>query len=456
MDVCEFLRPFRERFEGAGLPRRAWTEFEEIALAYRGGASGLVPWNEVEAPAAEDLVALEELPVEPGKDGLQDLAWIVLNGGLGTTMEMAGAKSLVPVKGEFTFLDLIVRHVMALRDHLGVRLPLLFMNSFATQADTVAALTAYPDLAVPGLPLEFCQHQFPRIRESDGAPFGAAEDREAWAPPGHGNLFAALESSGALAALLEKGIRWAFVSNADNLGASPHPGLRAHLERERREFAMEVTPKTAVDVKGGTLVRRRGRLELLELAQVPPGREGDFQDLRRFPAFNTNNLWVDLRALASRLERGGLQLPLIVNRKQVGSTAVIQLETAMGAAIGSFPRAVGVVVPRARFAPVKTTEDLLVRRSDAFVVGEVAPLVPNPRRDPALGPPVVKLDARYYRSVPGLDLRIPAAPSLLRARSLDVLGDVRLGRAVEIVGEVRVEAPGPGPYWVADGSVLSG
>ncbi len=456
MEERDLLLPFRERFDGAGLPSQAWAEFEPMARAYWGGASGGVPWEEVEAPGPGDLVSLQDLPAETGEAGLRDLVWIVLNGGLGTTMEMDRAKSLVPVKGELTFLDLLAGHVLELRRRWGVDLPLLFMNSFATREDTVAALAAHPALAVPGLPPEFCQHQFPRLREADGRPFGDAGDRDAWAPPGHGNLFAALESSGALASLLARGIRWAFVSNADNLGASPHPSIRRHLEERGLAFGMEVTPRTAADVKGGTLVRRRGRLELLELAQVPAGHEAEFQDVTRFPAFNTNNLWVDLRALADRLGQGGLRLPLIVNRKRVASTAVVQLETAMGAAIGAFDRAGGVVVPRSRFAPVKTTDDLLVRRSDAFVLGQEAPLAVNPGRDPALGVPVVTLDPRYYRSVPGLDLRIPEPPSLLAARRLEVRGDVRFGRSVAIRGEVRVEAPGPAPRCVADGTVLSG
>lgn len=96
---------------------------------------------------------------------------------------------------------------------------------------------------------------------------------------------------------------------------------------------------------------------------------------RRHKFFNTNNLWVNLDKLDTALtENGGLlKLPLIMNKKTVNprdaaSTPVFQLETAMGSAIGCFDDASAIVVPRSRFAPVKTTNDLFVLRSDAYAV----------------------------------------------------------------------------------------
>ncbi len=459
MELDAALRAFRERFTRAGEPEEAWEAFEAMYRAYRSGQTGQMPWEEVAPPAPEDLVPLESLDTEAtrraGAARMDRVVWIVLNGGLGTSMRMNRAKSLVPVKGSLTFLDLIARHVKGLRERTGVDLPVVFMNSFATREDTLRALEPY-DLPVRGIPLDFVQHRFPRIREEDGLPFGDPDDPAAWAPPGHGNIYAALRSSGLLDRLLEAGVRWAFVSNADNLGASPHPGILGFVAEQGIQFVMEVTPKTAADVKGGTLVRRDGRLELLEIAQVPAEHVEEFQDLDAFPVFNTNNLWFDLKALRERVAQGGLCLPLIVNRKEVEGTRVVQLEVAMGAAIGRFPRAAGVVVDRRRFAPVKTTDDLLVRRSDVYVVGTHSPLEPNPARDPGLGPPVVRLDPAYYRSVPDLDLRIPWPPSLVEALRLEVKGDVRFGRGVRVRGRVRIENPGPAPLEIPDGAVLAG
>ncbi|GAB4246285.1 UTP--glucose-1-phosphate uridylyltransferase [Deferrisoma sp.] len=460
LPIEEALARFEAMFREAGEPPEAFETFARLYRRYRQGETGTVEWDRIEPAGPEQMVPLEAADTpEARREGERrwgELVWIVLNGGLGTSMKMDRAKSLVPVKGNRSFLDLLADHVLRLRRRTGVELPVLFMNSFATRDDTLRAL-AGKGLEVRGLPLDFVQHRFPRIREDDGGPLGAAGDRDAWAPPGHGNLYAALAGSGVLERLLDAGIRWAFVSNADNLGASPHLGLLGHLANENLQFALEVTPKTEADVKGGTLVVKDGRLELLEIAQVPPGREAEFQDIRRFRVFNTNNLWVDLAAVRDLVSQGrGLELPLIVNRKEARGVGVVQLETAMGAAIGAFERSRGIVVGRERFAPVKTTDDLLARRSDAYVPGDESPLVPNPERDPALGPLVIRLDPRYYRSVADLDLRIPDPPSLVRARRLEVRGDVRFGRGVVVVGDAIVENPGGEPLRVPDGERLGG
>lgn len=455
---------FEARMREAAVSDGAREAFHRMYRAYRSHPAAAVRWDEVAPPDPGDLVDLSALEgpecEQRGRVERGRLVWIVLNGGLGTSMKMDRAKSLLPVKGDLTFLDLTARHVLSLRERWGEALPLVFMNSFATRRDTREALGGYPlTVAHPErgpLPVDFLQDRFPRIREVDGLPFGEAAAPEAWAPPGHGNLYPALAGSGLLAELLGRGYRWAFVSNADNLGASPHPGILGFLAREGLAFAMEVTDKTAADVKGGTLIRRAGRLELLEIAQVPADHVADFQDVGRFPVFNTNNLWVDLRTLAERLATGPLDLPLIVNRKRVGRTAVVQLESAMGAAIGAFARSAGIRVGRHRFAPVKTTDDLLVRRSDAYVLGERSPLVPNPARAPALGPPVVRLDPAHYGSVPELDRRIPEPPSLVRAGALRVQGDVRFGAGVVVRGDVELVNPGPDPLWIEPGTVLAG
>lgn len=463
MNTDEAVLRIATELAASGMADVAVRTFERMYRAYRGGESGLLPWEEIQPLEPGDLVPLAELEGAHG-DGegapLAQVAWIVLNGGLGTSMKMERAKSLVPVRGSDTFLDLLARHVVSLRKRWNAPIPLLFMNSFATRDDTLSALARHGLCADgaggPPPALDFVQHQFPRIREDDGLALGPLDERSSWAPAGHGDLYLALHVSGALRNLLDRGIRWAFVSNSDNLGASLHPAILGYLATHGLELLMEVTEKTQADVKGGTLVRRNGRLCLLELAQVPLEHQEDFQNVELFPVFNTNSLWLDLAAVERRLRGQPLDLPLIVNRKTVGDVKVVQLETAMGAAVGAFSRAAGIVVPRSRFAPVKTTNDLLVRRSDAYREGEESPLMPNPERETSLGPPLVQLDPVHYASVAALDLRVPHPLGLLRALTLEVVGDVRFGRGVTIEGTVRVENPGPAPVAIPDGAVLKG
>ncbi len=117
---------------------------------------------------------------------------------------------------------------------------------------------------------------------------------------------------------------------------------------------------------------------------------------------------------------------------------MLQLETAMGAAIGAIDGARAVLVPRTRFAPVKTTDDLLLIRSDAYALtddGHISPTFDGP-------PPVVALDPGYYKSLADLERRFPHGPPSLRAAcSLTVRGDVTFGANVKIVGNGSVTGP---------------
>ena len=455
--VDQRIGAFLDRMRSAGMPEGAGEDFARMYSVWLSGGGCTVAWEEVAPPHSGDITDYEELVAQRyGREApLDRLAWIVLNGGIGTSMRMSRAKSLVHVKNSESFLDLLGKFVKTWRAANNARLPVCFMDSYATRADTLAALAPY-DLAVEGLPLDFEQHRFPRVRAVDGMPFGDGEDQDSWAPPGHGDIYLALRITGLLDQLIDKGYRWLFVSNADNLGAAPDPALLGFMAARGMEFMLEVTPKTAADVKGGVLARIRDRLSLLEIAQVPADKVDDFQDTSSFPAFNTNNAWIDLRAVKSALDDGGLKLPVIVNKKVVGSEEVIQLEHAMGAGLVAFSRTCGVLVGRNRFAPVKTNDDLLVRRSNCYVEGNEAPLVPNPEREKGLGVPWVQLDKSFYGSVDDLDLRAPFPLDLMEAESLVVKGDVRFGSGVKIKGRVTLENSGSEPLLIPDGEVLEG
>jgi UTP--glucose-1-phosphate uridylyltransferase len=122
----------------------------------------------------------------------------------------------------------------------------------------------------------------------------------------------------------------------------------------------------------------------------------------------------------------------------------------MGAAIGSFTGARVLCVPRTRFAPVKTTDDLLVLRSDVYRLSDEWAV--EPLRD-AL--PFVELDRRYYKLLDEFEGRFPAGPpSLIEAERLVVHGDLTFGASVAIKGSVELSAEEP--MRIADGSVLSG
>jgi len=449
--------------DGAGAATVA--AFEHAARQFAAGERGVLP--EVEIDPVEELADAEDLP-EPGSEAgdlLDRTVVLKLNGGLGTSMGMTMAKTLLEVKDGLTFLDLIARQMVALRErYAGPRLPLILMNSFRTRAESLAALERYGDVSADLAP-DFLQSRVPKLLDDESlAPASWPADAELeWAPPGHGDLYPALAASGMLDQLLARGYRWAFVSNADNLGATLDPAILAWMARDELPFLMEVADRTPADRKGGHLARRAdgGGLVLREVAQTPESDLDAFQDISRHRFFNTNSVWLDLERVAADLVGDGvIDLPMIVNRKTVdpadpGSPGVVQLETAMGAAIACFNGAEGVRVPRSRFLPVKTTDDLLVLRSDAYVLDERSRVVAAPGREGA-PPPLVRLDPEWFKLVADFDARFPhGPPSLVDCESLTVAGDVRFGRGVVVRGVVRVDA-GVSPLELADGTVLEG
>ena len=413
-----------DKMRAEGVADAAIDTFAELYERLVAGDLGLIGETGIEPVA--DLPDADALPGgwDECKDVLDQTIVLRLNGGLGTSMGLDGPKSLLEVRDGLTFLDVVARQILALRERTGARLPLVLMHSFSTRAPSLERLARYPELAAD-VPMDFLQNKEPKLEADTLEPVTwPANPGLEWAPPGHGDLYPALVSSGMLAALLARGYRYAFVANVDNLGAVLDPRILGWMAREQIPFLMEVADRTPADRKGGHLARRRadGGLVLREIAQTPDADVDAFQDIERHRYFNTNNLWLDLRALDARLREGGgvLALPMIVNRKTVdprdgGSTQVIQLETAMGAAIGVFDRARALRVPRRRFAPVKTTNDLLALRSDAYVVDDRFEVMLAPERS---GPPLVDLDPAVYKRVGDFEVRFAAgAPSLVRCES---------------------------------------
>jgi UDP-N-acetylglucosamine pyrophosphorylase len=438
--------PFRQKMESAGLSKAAIAAFERSYGLLAANESGLIPESAITPaeglPLYEDVATTQATP-----DLLAKTVLLKLNGGLGTGMGLEKAKSLLPVRDGQTFLDLIVRQVLAARKATGSDLKFLLLNSFSTSEDTLAHLAKYPELGKPA-DLELMQNKVPKIDAATLAPVEWPADRDhEWCPPGHGDLYPAILGSGMLQQLLDAGYRYLFVSNSDNLGATLDLGLLGWFAASGKPFVMEVTARTAADRKGGHLASRAtdGQLLLRESAQCPDEDMDAFQDISKHRYFNTNNLWLRLDLLAEALDANGglLPLPVIKNKKTVDprdkkSPAVYQLETAMGAAIECFADAGAVVVPRTRFAPVKTTADLLALRSDAYVITEDGRAVLAPERNGI--PPEINLDGDHFKMVDQLDAALAGGvPSLIRCKRLDVKGPAKFTSADVYEGDAVVD-----------------
>ncbi|MBB5831269.1 UTP--glucose-1-phosphate uridylyltransferase [Brachybacterium aquaticum] len=442
------LAAAQQKMQDAGVAQTAIDVFSHYYGQLEEGVTGTIPEDTIEPyldpPKLEDV----KIDVAEAKKVFDKLAIINLNGGLGTSMGLDKAKSLLPVREGKSFLDLIVEQVLAARRGTGSRLPLIFMNSFRTREDTLEVLSKYPDLPVGDLPLDFLQNKEPKLRVDDLTPvqWEADPDLE-WCPPGHGDIYTALQTSGLLQQLLDAGFKYASVSNSDNLGTVPSPVIAAWFAATGAPYAAELCRRTPADRKGGHLAVRKsdGRLILRDTAQTPAEEMDFFTDEHRHPFFHTNNLWWDLEQLDAILKerKGVMGLPLIRNEKTVdpsdkSSTPVYQIESAMGAAIEVFDGATAIVVGRDRFLPVKATSDLLLVRSDLYELDERRALVKQVEQVPD-----VSLASGPYKLIGDFEERFgQGVPSLKQAKRLDIQGDWTFGADVAVVGEAVLGGEG--------------
>ncbi len=432
---------FEIKMRAAGMGDAAVRAFRHNYEALRRNESGMIP--ECSISPATGLPTLDRITSSgPARDLLKEVVVIKLNGGLGTGMGLQGPKSMLAVREGVNFLDLMVRQILDLRQRGAANVRLLLMNSFSTSGDTLGHLAKYADKGLADAnEVELMQNQVPKIDAKTCAPavWPADPDLE-WCPPGHGDLYPALVGSGWLDRLLDEGVKYAFVSNSDNLGAVLDPAILQYFAASGAPFLMEVTRRTAADRKGGHLAVRNsdGRLLLREVAQCPDEDSDAFQDILTHRYFNTNSLWLRLDLLKQQLaaDEGVLPLPMIRNNKTIDprdkkSTPVVQLESAMGAAIECFEGAAAIEVPRSRFAPVKTTGDLLALRSDAYEICEDGRVRLAASRNGV--PPTISLsdDYKLVDSIEALGV-----PGLLDCKSLKVEGPVKFALGVVIRGDV--------------------
>mgnify|MGYP001759582723 FL=1 len=409
-------------------------------------------WEKIQPPAPEQVTPYASLPEASDPSMLNKLAVLKLNGGLGTTMGCTGPKSVIEVREGMTFLDMSVRQIEHLNGTYNVNVPFILMNSFNTDDDTARVIQKYANHNVEIL--TFNQSRYPRINRDSllPCPRSATSNKNLWYPPGHGDLFDAMNNSGLLDSLIAMGKEYVFVSNVDNLGAVVDLNIYQHMIDTQAEFISEVTDKTKADVKGGTLIDYEGTIRLLEIAQVPKEHVEDFKSVKKFKIFNTNNLWLNLKAIKRVVENDELDLEIIINHKALDNgEPVIQLETAVGAAIKHFRGAKGVNVPRSRFLPVKSCSDLLLITSDLYGL-EHGKLVMNPARQ-FNQTPVVKL-GDTFKKVASYQKRFKSIPKMMELDTLTVLGDVSFGRNVVLKGTVIIVANEGNKIEIPDGSVL--
>jgi len=431
------------------LTEKEFDGFQNIFNKFLQGAGTSVEWDKIEKlpeEAVRDYDTLKAPADAEIKSMLSKLVVVKLNGGLGTSMGCRGPKSVIPVRNELSFLDLTVQQIEYLNRTYDADVPLVLMNSFNTDEDTAKVIRKYKSFNVKIY--TFNQSRYPRINRDSLTPIPKTcetkDDIDAWYPPGHGDFYLSFHNSDLLKMFIQDGREYCFISNVDNLGATVDLNILnmlLHPEngKPRPEFLMELTDKTKADVKGGTLIKYEHHLRLLEIAQVPKEHVDDFKSVKKFKIFNTNNLWIRLPGIQKIINDNTLDLDVIVNNKTLDNGhSIIQLETAVGAAMKCFDASIGINVPRRRFLPVKKTSDLLLVMSNLYRIRsgmlEMSPL----RMFPST--PLVKLGDNHFSKVKDFLKRFETIPDILELDHLTVSGDVTFGRGVSIRGTVIIIA----------------
>jgi len=412
-------------------------EFSELFTTFMNNKDEFIDWNKIsDFHNIHHYNDLDDVQINNLSD---KLAVVKLNGGLGTSMGCTEPKSLIQVKNNKTFLDITIKQLSK------YNIPLILMNSFNTDDQIEKILPRYNNITIH----TFNQSKYPRINNDNYLPI----TDNIWYPPGHGDFFKSIYKSGLLHQLLEQGKEYIFLSNIDNLAATVDFKILNFMIQNNNDFIMEVTDKTLADVKGGTLINYEDKIKLLEIAQVPDNYIDEFKSIKKFKIFNTNNIWMNISSIIHLIESNEMKInEIIPNKKNINGKKIIQLETAIGTYISNFKNSTAINVPRSRFLPVKSTNDLMLLRSNMYLFSDDFHIIVNPER-PFNSVPIIKLGP-CFRDISDYEKRIKGDLDLLEIDRLTINGDVYLGSEVKLKGTVIIIALNNKVINIPDNSVL--
>lgn len=300
--------------------------------------------------------ALHEQALARGEEALRKgrVAVLLLNGGMATRFGGI-AKGAAKALADRSFLDLRLSQVADVAARYQTKIPVVLMNSFATDVATKEHLEQHKFFGLPKDQIFYAPQGVSIRLTPDGEPFAEPDGELSLYAPGHGDLPWALERSGVGNELRKRSIDVVFVSNVDNLGCTLDPVLVGMHVGSKNPMTAELVDRVAGDT-GGAPAKVDGVDQLVEGFRLPASF-----DPNTLVGFNTNTFYFDWRALDARIELGFYPV-----QKTVAGTKVVQFERIVGE-LSKHVACGYVLVPRdqekGRFLPVKTPDDLQALQS---------------------------------------------------------------------------------------------
>lgn len=371
----------------------------------------VIPYDNL-APISGDITETKQL--------LDRLVVLKFNGASGKNMGFSGPKSLIEIKNGSTSLDLIVNQIELLNSKYGSNVPLLLFNSRRTHNDSLKALEKYSSSKLEIHPFSQGEQTQQELSENEG-------DEDELYSSDHSAQFLSLMNSGTLDLLLSQGKEYALVINPDNVAAVLDPKILNHLTQNSIEYCMEVTPTNTTGLMNFMASSLQGKFKLEDFTSNPTQ-----SSVKKFKFINTQNMWVDLKAIKRLIDNNALKLDELSTLKL-------------------FEKSIGITIPQSRFRPLNSTSDLLLLQSDLYTVAEGA-LVENGERTGHTNPSIYL--GPEFEKISDFKSRFKTIPSIVRLDSLEVIGDVWFGADVTLKGRVVIAAQPGVKLQIPDGVVL--
>ncbi|CAI4064416.1 hypothetical protein SUVZ_08G0350 [Saccharomyces uvarum] len=381
---------------------------------------------------------------------LSKLATLKLNGKADSVI---GKESpLFEVKNGKCSLDIIVQQTQNLNTSFNCDVPLIFMTSLETEPQISNFLKeSYTCSKVEWKTI--VHSSFPAIDKDTLLPavfqINVCEE-DLWYPCGSGNLIDTLYFSGELDNLIVQGKEVLFVSDLDNLGAIVDLNILSYMITNEIDYLVEVVERTANDSNTGVLATYESKLRLVDYKCL--SRES----ARKCKTVNTNNIWINLRKLKNLIESDSLNLPICSSETKMiihnsPLMEILHLQTNLGDCIDFFSNSQIIKVPRNRFLPLATCEDLFLLNSNLYDLDTSGSLNLYPLRFELL--PSIKLGDEFA-NYETFKIGIPDIPNILELDHLTVMGNVFFGYKIILRGTVVIICDEDDVIIIPDGSIL--